>query len=126
MSNRLTKIVTKAGDDGTTALASGKRISKADVIIAAIGTIDELNSSIGFVRCVCQHKDLDNELMQLQQNLFNCGADLCLEGSVLISSKQIKAIEYSLEEHNKQLAALEKHILTAGNELVAPIQIART
>ncbi len=56
MGNRLSKIVTKTGDDGSTGLASGERGSKADEIIEAIGAIDELNSSVGMVRSVCENQ----------------------------------------------------------------------
>lgn len=126
MGNRLSKIVTKTGDDGTTGLASGKRVSKSDDIIDAIGTIDELNSSIGMVRCACQNQQLDAELIQLQHNLFNCGGDLCLEGSVLISQQQISDLESSLEKHNNSLSPLKNFILPAGSELTARIHMARS
>ena len=78
MGNRLSKIVTKTGDDGSTGLASGNRVSKAHDIIEAIGAIDELNSSIGVVRSVCQNQQLDDELTMVQHQLFNCGGDSCL------------------------------------------------
>lgn len=126
MGNRLSKIVTKTGDDGTTALASGKRVSKADDIIESIGCVDELNSAVGMVRVVCINKDLDNELNQLQHNLFNVGGDLCLEGSTLISQQHIAEIEISLGNYNKQLQPLKNFILPTGNELTARIHMARS
>lgn len=126
MGNRLSKIVTKTGDGGTTGLASGKRVSKADDIIEAIGSIDELNSSIGMARTVCQNKPLDAELETVQHNLFNCGGDLCLEGSVLISQLQIDDIERSLENYNKQLPPLKNFILPTGSELTARVHMARS
>jgi len=126
MGNRLSKIVTKTGDDGTTGLASGKRVSKADDIIEAIGSIDELNSSIGMIRSACQNEQLDKELETLQHNLFNCGGDLCLEGSVLISQAQIDEIENSLESYNVQLKPLKNFILPTGSELTARIHMARS
>jgi len=126
MGNRLSKIVTKTGDDGTTGLASGDRVSKADEIIEAIGTVDELNSSIGMIRSVCINREIENELIGLQHNLFNCGGDLCLEGSVLINYKSIEEIEVSLKKHNDKLPPLKNFILPAGSELTARIHMARS
>lgn len=126
MGNRLSKIVTKTGDDGTTGLAGNIRVSKASDIIEAIGTIDELNSAIGMARVVCNNKGLDQELNQLQHNLFNAGGDLCLEGSILISQQQVTEIETSLENYNKQLSPLTNFILPTGSELTARIHMARS
>ncbi len=126
MANRLSKIITKTGDDGTTGLSGNKRVSKADEIIEAIGTIDELNSAIGMARVVCNNDELDKELQQLQHNLFNVGGDLCLEGSALILQNTIQAVENSVEEHNKHLAPLTNFILPTGSELTARIHMARS
>ena len=126
MGNRLSKIITKTGDDGSTGLANNKRVSKADNIIDAIGTIDELNSAIGLVRVSCNNKNLDKEFNQLQHNLFNVGGDLCLEGSTLISQQAIKEVEYLVEKYNKQLKPLKNFILPTGSELTARIHMARS
>ena len=129
MGNRLSKIVTKTGDDGTTGLASGERVSKADDIIEAIGSIDELNSSIGMVMSECHTRDsreLEVELIKLQHNLFNCGGDLCLQGSVLINIQHINDIESSLEKYNQQLAPLKNFILPSGSELTSRIHMSRS
>jgi cob(I)alamin adenosyltransferase len=126
MGNRLSKIVTKTGDDGSTGLASGERVSKADEIIEAIGSIDELNSSIGMVRSVCENQQLNNELIALQHNLFNCGGDLCLQGSVLITQQHILDLEDSLETYNNTLLPLKNFVLPAGSELTSRIHMARS
>ena len=126
MANRLTKIVTKTGDTGTTALADGKRISKADSIIFAIGAIDELNSAIGMVRVVCKNSELTEQLTQIQHQLFNLGGDLCLRGSLLINDKVIKQLESNLEQHNQQLKPLLDFILPTGSELTARLHMARS
>ena len=126
MGNRLSKIVTRTGDDGTTGLAGNTRVSKASDIIDAIGTIDELNSAIGVARVVCNNKDLDKEFNRLQHDMFNCGADLCLEGSVLICQKNIDSLMTSLQKYNSQLKPLENFILPTGSELTARIHMARS
>jgi len=126
MANRLTKIVTKTGDDGSTGLSSNIRVSKASEIIASIGTIDELNCAIGLARVVCNNKDLDEKMNQLQHNLFNVGGDLCLLGSTLISTQQIYDIETSLDKYNKQLSPLANFILPTGSELTARLHMARS
>lgn len=126
MGNRLSKIVTKTGDDGTTGLANGERVPKDDILIEAIGVIDELNSSIGMIRCVCNHTRLEKEFRELQSNLFNCGGDLCLTGSVLISDVDISELEQSLLRYNEQLEPLKNFILPAGSELTARIHMARS
>ena len=126
MGNRLSKIVTKTGDDGSTGLASGQRVSKAAEIIEAIGSIDELNSSVGMVRSVCENQPLNDELITLQHNLFNCGGDLCLEGSVLITQQHILDLENSLGNYNNTLAPLKNFILPAGSELTSRIHMARS
>jgi len=126
MANRLSKIITKTGDDGSTGLSANKRISKADKIIEAIGAIDEFNSVVGLARVACQNKDLDKELNQLQHDLFNVGGDLCLEGSTLINYGHIQAVEQSLEAYNKQLKPLANFILPTGSELTARIHVARS
>ena len=73
---RLTKIVTRTGDDGTTGLAGGKRVSKDSPRIWAVGTVDELNSAIGLARALRADPDLDVRLRDIQNDLFNLGAEL--------------------------------------------------
>lgn len=126
MANRLTKIVTKTGDDGTTGLSANIRVSKASEIIEAIGVIDELNSAIGLARVVCNNKNLDEELKQLQHDLFNLGGDLCLTGSTLISSQTLSILESSLKHYNAQLSPLANFILPTGSEITARLHMARS
>jgi cob(I)alamin adenosyltransferase len=126
MANRLSKIVTKTGDDGSTGLSDNIRVSKASEIIEAIGTVDELNSAIGLARVICNNNDLDGELKQLQHDLFNVGGDLCLTGSTLINSQHISDLEESLEKYNAQLSPLTNFILPTGSEITARLHMARS
>ena len=126
MGNRLSKIVTKTGDDGSTGLASGKRVQKDDSIIEAIGAVDELNSCMGLIRSINKNSKLEELFINIQNQLFNCGGDLCLSGSVLISSTEVERLEDSLTEFNDQLQPLKNFILPAGSELTARIHQARS
>ena len=91
---RLTKIVTRTGDDGTTGLVGGQRVSKDSPRVWAVGTVDELNSSIGVARSLNTDPDLDAGLRGIQNDLFNLGAELALPrrtfmsggGNVLVSA----------------------------------------
>lgn len=126
MANRLSKIVTKTGDDGSTGLSSNIRVSKASEIMDAIGTIDELNSAVGMARVICNNNNLDEKFKQLQHDLFNIGGDLCLTGSTLINSQHISELEESLEKYNSQLSPLSNFILPTGSEITARIHMARS
>ncbi len=126
MGNRLSKIVTKTGDDGTTGLASGNRVQKDDSIIEAIGAIDEINSCIGLIRAANKNSKLDSLFINIQNQLFNCGGDLCLPGSVLVTNLEIKRLEDSLTEFNDQLQPLKNFVLPAGSEITARTHQARS
>jgi cob(I)alamin adenosyltransferase len=126
MGNRLSKIVTKTGDDGTTGLASGKRVHKDDSLVEAIGSVDELNSCIGLIRATNLNSQLDELFINIQNQLFNCGGDLCMVGSVLLTDTEIEALETSLTKFNDQLQPLKNFILPAGSELTARIHQARS
>jgi cob(I)alamin adenosyltransferase len=126
MGNRLSKIVTKTGDDGSTGLASGKRVQKDDAIIEAIGSIDELNSCIGLVRAANKNQGLEHLFINTQNQLFNCGGDLCLMGSILVTAAEIEKLEDSLTLFNDQLKPLKNFVLPAGSELTARIHQARS
>ena len=78
MANRLSKIVTRTGDDGTTGLADGTRVSKDDMRIALIGNLDELNSRIGLLLSEVLPADVRSELLAIQNDLFDLGGALAL------------------------------------------------
>jgi cob(I)alamin adenosyltransferase len=130
---RLTKIVTRKGDDGTTGLAGGgKRVSKDSPRIWAVGTVDELNSSIGLARSLRADPDIDVRLREIQNDLFNLGAELATpadkfkKGMPRIERAHVAALEELIEELRKELGPLTEFILPGGSPAGAQLHVART
>ncbi len=131
----LNKIYTKTGDDGTTALGNGERRSKYDLRVNAYGTVDETNACIGLARLHTQdHKDLDEALARIQNDLFDLGADLATpdDGKPLeyeplrVTTQQVERIEAEIDEINVNLDTLRSFILPGGSALAAHLHLART
>jgi cob(I)alamin adenosyltransferase len=129
---RLTKIVTRTGDDGTTGLAGGKRVSKDSARIWACGTVDELSSAIGVARAFNTDADFDTRLRRIQNDLFNLGAELATpaddfrEGMPRIEEKHVTDLEKLVEELTKELGPLQEFILPGGSPVAAHLHVART
>ena len=135
MGNRLTKIYTRTGDDGTTGLADGSRVSKSDVIFGVMGDVDELNAHIGMI--LAQINGLTAEKLEafttisislstVQHLLFNVGGELAMPEYIGISEAHISWLESEIDAFNEELPALKDFILPAGSTLVSQIHIART
>ncbi len=129
----MAKIYTKSGDDGTTALGSGERISKNHARIRAYGAVDELNSTVGFARSHGLNAELDAILNQVQNQLFVLGADLSCPVNQeykftvpRINSSQIEWIEKSIDEIETHLPPLTNFILPAGSPAASALHLART
>ena len=129
---KLNKIYTKTGDKGTTALASGKRVSKDHYRIQAYGTVDELNSILGIVRVKGSVK-IKNIISDVQNDLFDLGADLATPEQkkykfvpLRITRKQVDRIEKSIDQFNKKLKALNSFVLPGGSESASFLHNART
>ena len=129
---RLTKIVTRTGDDGTTGLVGGKRVSKDSPRVWAYGTVDELSSAIGVGRALNADPDFDTRLRRIQNDLFNLGAELATpaselrEGMPRIEQQHVADLEKLVEELNKELGPLEEFILPGGSPVGAQLHMART
>jgi cob(I)alamin adenosyltransferase len=129
---RLTKIVTRTGDDGTTGLAGGKRVSKDSPRIWAIGTVDELSSAIGAARSHHIDPDVDARLRNIQNDLFNLGAELATpadkfqKGMPCIEQQHVADLEELVEELTKELGPLKEFILPGGSPAGAQLHVART
>jgi cob(I)alamin adenosyltransferase len=125
----LSKIYTRTGDDGTTALANGERRPKYDLRIAAYGTVDELNAAIGMARLHTAAEPLvDAMLKRIQNDLFDLGADLCLPGSerLRIVDAQVKRLEQEIDRLNEELKPLDSFVLPGGSAAAAHLHLART
>lgn len=132
----LNKIYTRTGDDGTTGLGSGERVRKFDVRVAAYGTVDEANATIGVARLATQSAfpDIDAMLARIQNDLFDLGADLCVpdRGEKLayeplrITLPQVKRLEGEIDLLNDDLQPLRSFILPGGSAAAAHLHVART
>jgi len=126
MGNRLSKIYTRTGDDGTTGLGDGSRTSKDSLRVEAFGTVDELNSAIGLVRSFTDNQQVDECLEQVQHQLFNLGGELCMPGMALLEAKQVGILEQQLDTFNSTLPPLQEFILPGGGAAAAHAHLART
>jgi cob(I)alamin adenosyltransferase len=127
MGNRLSKIYTRTGDDGTTGLGDGSRVAKDDVRVEAYGTVDELNSAIGFILSVPKlPQAIAATLTEVQHDLFDLGGELCIPGSRAITAAQVTRLETTLDAYNDPLPALKEFILPGGGSAAAACHVART
>jgi cob(I)alamin adenosyltransferase len=129
----LNKIYTRTGDDGTTALGSGERRKKYDLRIAAYGTLDEVNATIGLARLhLAEDPALDVALARVQNDLFDVEADLCLAekgpGGVrlTVTDAQVEWLEQQIDQLNVDLAPLRSFVLPGGSPAAAHLHLART
>ena len=126
MGNRLTKIYTRKGDDGSTGLASGERVGKDCLLIKAQGDLDELNSSIACIRAHKVKPELDALLVAIQHHLFNIGGELSAPQCILTHPSDIEWLERWIDSFNETLPALKEFILPGGDAAVAHCHLART
>lgn len=126
MGHRLSKIYTRTGDDGSTGLGDGKRVSKDSHRIEVIGTVDELNSLLGVVLAHCDNEAVSNCLILIQHDLFNLGGELCLPEMTLIGDDDVARLEQALDGFNQKLPPLKEFILPGGDSTAAFCHLART
>lgn len=138
---KLTRIYTKTGDDGTTGLGNGRRVSKTDARVAAYGTVDEANAAIGVA--IVQARAVGDALpipeiaallTVIQNDLFDVGADLCCPidpndraaSRLRIAASQTAALEAAIDRFNERLAPLDSFVLPGGSPFAAALHLART
>jgi len=126
MGNRLSKIYTRTGDDGTTGLGDGSRTEKDGPRVAAYGTTDELNSLIGVIRTHTIPTPVGKVLHEIQHHLFDLGGELCIPGHQAIKLEHVEWLEAVLDKFNEALPALKDFILPAGGAAAAQCHVART
>jgi cob(I)alamin adenosyltransferase len=129
---RLTKIYTKGGDRGQTSLGDGSRVAKHELRVAAYGTVDEANATIGLARLHTQSV-ADAMLARIQNDLFDLGADLCRPGAdpdeagvLRIQPKQVQRLEDEIDALNMALKPLDSFVLPGGRPAAAFLHQART
>jgi len=126
MGNRLSKIYTRTGDDGTTGLGDGTRVAKDSARVAAYGTVDELNSALGIVLAVELPERVREVLTQVQHDLFDLGGELCIPGMAMVHAADIERLEQTLDAFNEELPPLKDFILPGGGIAAAHCHLART
>ncbi len=127
MGNRLSKIYTRTGDDGTTGLGDGSRVPKNGPRVEAFGTVDELNSCIGVLLAVPALPGPVTEcLTVIQHELFDMGGELCIPGHQVITAAHVTRIEETLDRFNDPLPPLKEFILPGGGPAAAACHVART
>ncbi|WP_201536288.1 cob(I)yrinic acid a,c-diamide adenosyltransferase [Psychrobacter ciconiae] len=149
MGNRLSKIYTRTGDDGSTGMADGSRVSKADLLFAVMGDVDELNSQIGLVRALLNDaqnnaalpervfNDAENadeanrasfaqSLTIIQHLLFNIGGELAMPEYIGVTAAHITWLEQRIDAMNAHLPPLKDFILPTGSTLVSQLHVARS
>jgi len=130
---RLTKIYTRAGDDGSTALGFGGRVAKDALRVECYGTVDELNSCLGLARAAGLPPELDGDLARIQNELFHLGSDLCVPEAEKerhpvprIEERHVAALEALIDRWNEALTPLENFVLPGGSAAAAALHVART
>ena len=127
MGNRLSKIYTRTGDDGTTGLGDGSRVAKDSARVEAYGTVDEANSAIGVVLAVeSVPADIRKCLTAVQHDLFELGGELCIPGHSAVQQAFIDRLEADLDGFNEDLPMLKEFILPGGGPAAAACHLART
>ena len=124
--NRLSKIVTRTGDAGTTGLGDGSRTTKDSLRIDAIGEVDELNSSLGVLLCEEMPEAFRSALLDVQNDLFDLGGELCLPGMNVIKDQQVARLEAQADAFNADLSMLKEFILPGGTRAAALAHLSRT
>ena len=126
MGNRLSKIYTRTGDDGTTGLGDGSRIAKDSTRVEAYGTVDEANSAIGIVLAADAMPDaIRTCLTEVQHDLFELGGELCIPGHSAVTEAYIDRLEDDLDGFNEDLPRLKEFILPGGGQAAAACHLAR-
>ena len=140
MGNRLSKIYTRIGDDGTTGMADGSRLTKSDLRFDTMGVVDNLNAQIGLLQAVVNRQNnaksddfcqkINAQISQIQHKLFNIGGEIALPnhaeiGYVAINSDDVVTLENWIDDYNQNLPYLKEFILPAGSEATCQAHITR-
>lgn len=125
MGNRVSRVVTRTGDKGTTGLADNTRRPKTDARIVAIGTLDELNCCVGLVLVQALPEPVHTLLQRSQHELFDLGGELSIPGASVITAAHVEALEAEIKGFNDGLPPLKEFVLPGGNPAAAAAHLAR-
>lgn len=125
MANRLSKIYTRTGDDGSTGLADGSRVDKTSSRVTAMGEVDELNSHMGLLLALGLPADIGRLLTRVQHDLFDLGGELAIPGSTVIGTERIARLEVATDACNQALGPLKEFILPGGGQGGAHAHVTR-
>ena len=125
MGNRLSKIYTRTGDDGTTGLGNGERVRKDDLRVEAYGAVDELNSAIGILAASALPAEFSALIASIQQQLFDLGGELSIPDTTTISAAAVEELEHTMDRLNKDLPPLKDFVLPGGTVTAAACHMAR-
>ena len=126
MGHRLSKIVTRTGDAGTTGLGDGSRVAKDSARIATIGEVDELNSTLGLLLTEALPAPVAACLTSAQHDLFDLGGELSVPGYSALTDAHVQRVEDAIEAFNANIAPLKEFILPGGTRAAALAHVART
>lgn len=126
MANRLTKITTKTGDDGTTGLGDGTRIRKDDVRVEVLGDVDELNSALGVLLAEPLADSAADTLRRIQNTLFDLGGEVCIPGHRTLDQSDVEFLDLATSELNSMLPPLKEFVLPSGSRAAALCHVTRT
>jgi cob(I)alamin adenosyltransferase len=126
MGHRLSKIVTRTGDAGTTGLGDGTRVAKDSARIDAIGEVDELNSTVGLLLTEIVPAAVAECLTHVQHDLFDLGGELAVPGYTAVTDAHVARLESAVESFNADLGPLKEFILPGGSRAAAHAHVART
>jgi len=127
MGNRLSKIYTRTGDDGSTGLGDGSRVAKENLRVEAYGTVDETNSALGVVLGnTVLPTEIRRALTEIQHDLFDLGGELCIPGHIMIKPAHVDRLESVLDALNEDLPPLKEFILPGGGAAAAACHVARS
>jgi cob(I)alamin adenosyltransferase len=126
LANRLSSIVTRTGDDGTTGLGDGTRVGKESLRVACMGDVDELNSQVGLLLTEDLPQEIHADLRAVQNDLFDLGAELCLPGRTVLAPARVAFLDERIAHYNAQLPRLQEFILPGGTRASALAHVCRT
>ena len=126
MSNRLSSIYKKTGDDGTTGLGDGERIDKSSIRIEVMGSVDELNSLFGVLESIGVSDDISGYVLNIQHRLFDIGGEIAIPGNAVIAPEIVERLEELIDTYNEDLPALKEFILPGGSVAASICHLARS